>query len=268
MRLLRRLERPTPALLGIILVILALSPELKMRIRDAASAFGGSVDLQILVELALWIAIGAWVGRILAKGLAARTYSFATLGGPLRLVLIFVVPGLDHRGRLLLGPVGDPQHPVPRPRHDVAIDLRRDPARPRVLSGDVDMGATLLRGDDRHLDGRLGCAPNLGAAHRCRRLRPLPLVCRTSHPGRRDDRCGDSHVDGDKARLARPHRGPGLEASGDIGRPGTCGGARGHTHQGRAVGFCLWSVGAACASTAGAGQTPRHDGARRHRPWR
>ncbi len=91
MRLLRRLERPTPALLGIILVILALSPELKMRIRDAASAFGGSVDLQILVELALWIAIGAWVGVILAKGLAARTYSFATLGGPLRLVLIFVV---------------------------------------------------------------------------------------------------------------------------------------------------------------------------------
>jgi O-antigen ligase len=90
MRLLRRLERPTPALLGIIVAILALSPQLKMRIRDAATAFDGSVDLQVMVELALWISIGAWVGVILAKGLAARAYSLATLGGPLRLVLIFV----------------------------------------------------------------------------------------------------------------------------------------------------------------------------------
>jgi exopolysaccharide production protein ExoQ len=90
MRLLRRLERPTPALLGIIVAVLALSPELKMRVRDATASFGGSVDLQILVELAVWIAIGAWVGVIVAKGLASRTYSFATLGGPLRVLLVVV----------------------------------------------------------------------------------------------------------------------------------------------------------------------------------
>ncbi len=108
MRLLRRLERPTPALLGIILVVLALSPELKMRIRDAATSFGGSVDLQILVELVLWIVIGAWVEQDPRQGPGS---AHLLVGHPGRTDASGVdlrVSGAAHRGRLLLHSVGDP----------------------------------------------------------------------------------------------------------------------------------------------------------------
>jgi O-antigen ligase/predicted flap endonuclease-1-like 5' DNA nuclease len=87
--LLERKLPVTPKLMGIFLAIMALSPEMKFRVRSAAEAFGGGVDLQVMVELAIWTSIGAWALLHLARGVGKGKYSFGRMGAPMITVLVF-----------------------------------------------------------------------------------------------------------------------------------------------------------------------------------
>jgi O-antigen ligase len=69
---------------------LALSPELKFRVRDAAASFSGSADLQILVELAVWGAVGGWGVLLASRRLASGRYSVGRLGAPGITLLVFL----------------------------------------------------------------------------------------------------------------------------------------------------------------------------------
>jgi O-antigen ligase/predicted flap endonuclease-1-like 5' DNA nuclease len=81
--------RTTGKLMGIALAILALSPEMKFRVRSAEEAFGGGVDLQIMFELGLWGAFGGWALLQVVRGLTSGRYSFGRLGPGMNTMLVF-----------------------------------------------------------------------------------------------------------------------------------------------------------------------------------
>ena len=83
-------NHPTPRTTAALFLVLAISPELKFRIRDSAAAFTGSFDTQILFELALWAVVGCWVGWFFTRGLASRDYRPASLNAPV-VVLVLVM---------------------------------------------------------------------------------------------------------------------------------------------------------------------------------
>lgn len=81
--------RTTGKLMGIALAILALSPEMKFRVRSAEEAFGGGVDLQILFELGMWGMFGGWALLQVVRGITSGRYSFGRLGPGMNIVLMF-----------------------------------------------------------------------------------------------------------------------------------------------------------------------------------
>lgn len=83
-------DHPTPKLTALLFGVLALTPELKFRIRDAAAAFSGSFDAQILFELLLWAIVATWIGWYLARNVASRNYRLSTLNAPM-VTLLFVM---------------------------------------------------------------------------------------------------------------------------------------------------------------------------------
>jgi hypothetical protein len=77
-----------PDLMAIVLVVLAFSPEIKFRIRSAAAAFSGVLDLQVLAELAVWGIIGVWAFIQAARGLTSGRYRIGDVGAPTVTMLI------------------------------------------------------------------------------------------------------------------------------------------------------------------------------------
>ncbi|MBA2556133.1 MAG: O-antigen ligase family protein [Chloroflexi bacterium] len=81
-----------PRLLATVLAAMLISTELKFRLRDATAAVSGEIDAQILVELAVWGTVAAWLCWRLRLGLRAgpRTAPPLTVG----LRILVVVGGL------------------------------------------------------------------------------------------------------------------------------------------------------------------------------
>lgn len=82
-----QLLRLTPLSASAVLAILALVPEAKFRLREASATFGGSADLQILMEIAIYGAVGIWAGLIALRGLADGRYRFRQLGPTLKALM-------------------------------------------------------------------------------------------------------------------------------------------------------------------------------------
>jgi exopolysaccharide production protein ExoQ len=82
---------PRPRVVAVVLAILAFSPELKFRIRDAAASFSGDLDLQVMVELAIWGVVGVWAFIEASRGLTTGRYKPGDLGLPSRAMLILTV---------------------------------------------------------------------------------------------------------------------------------------------------------------------------------
>jgi exopolysaccharide production protein ExoQ len=82
-------KRPlTPRTLAFLFLVLALTPEVKFRNRDPNAAFSGVPDIQVLIELAIWGLVAAWVGWHAARGIARGKYRLSTLGLPMAAVLL------------------------------------------------------------------------------------------------------------------------------------------------------------------------------------
>ncbi len=82
-------KRPlTPRTVAFLFLVLALTPEIKFRNRDPDAAFSGTPDWQVLIELAIWGLVAAWVGWHAARGVARTKYRLSTLNLPMGAVLL------------------------------------------------------------------------------------------------------------------------------------------------------------------------------------
>ena len=81
-------QHPAPKTTAVLFLVLALTPELKFRIRDAAAAFTGAFDTQILFELAIWAAVACWIGWFFTRGLASQSYRPAALNAPMVMLVL------------------------------------------------------------------------------------------------------------------------------------------------------------------------------------
>ena len=70
---------PAPRLAAILFLILALAPEIKLRGRDPTQTYTGSPDIQILIELVFYAAVGLWIIRYALRGMAAGSYPLSAL---------------------------------------------------------------------------------------------------------------------------------------------------------------------------------------------
>lgn len=63
---------------ALIFIVLLATSEYTFRQRDAGLALEGSIDLQVLVQLAIWVSVGAWVLRYAAR--LGQVFTFTDLG--------------------------------------------------------------------------------------------------------------------------------------------------------------------------------------------
>lgn len=88
-RLIGRVMSPRilPGVAATFFLVLAIVPEAKWRLRDPGASAAASADVQTLMELAVFGAIGAWVVWHVMRGWVDRRYRLGTVG-PAVLVLV------------------------------------------------------------------------------------------------------------------------------------------------------------------------------------
>jgi O-antigen ligase len=86
-----RPNRPLPRVTALLFLILGITPELKFRVRDAAEAFTGSLDAQILFELFVYALVAVWIAWYLTRGTAARRYRLSAMNLPMGALLFVMV---------------------------------------------------------------------------------------------------------------------------------------------------------------------------------